>query len=70
MSSAMDNTERHLRVAKLEIAADPPLKATRGDRAHSFRQLVAAGANERSCLIRGAPASLEDQGHKVATREG
>ena len=52
---------RTMRAAKLENAAAPPLKGTRGDRAHRFRQSVAVGANERSCLIRGAPASLEDQ---------
>ena len=57
----MDRAEHHLRDAKLENAAEPLLKATRGHRVLSFRQSVDVGANERSCLIRGAPANLDDQ---------
>ena len=66
----MDRAERHLSFAKLEKAVQPPPQATHGDRALSFRQPVAVGANERSRIIRGAPASLENQQRQLAIRGG
>ena len=59
--SAMDRSEHHLSAAKLETAVEQPPKATHGDLVLNIRQPVAAGANERSRIIRGAPASFEDQ---------
>ena len=66
----MNLAEHHLSDAKLENARKPPPKAIHGDLAFNIRQPLAAGANERSRIIRGAPASLEDQRRQLATCGG